>query len=133
LTPIGKNSSAKADTFIIPNDYLLAVKTFEDAGGQFVCWLTGHGHFDNFFDVEDHTTYGYQPMFNSGSCNPKYSANEFTKKRGEKSMDLFNYITVDTTSKLLHILRIGCNIDRWGRSRTSLTYHYGNHCIVSYS
>ena len=92
---------------------------------------SGHGHYDNFFDVTDHSTYGYQPMFNSASCAHKHSANEFAKKKGEKSMDLFNYICIDTTKTTIDILRIGCNIDVFGRSRKVLTYNYGAHCIMA--
>ena len=130
LSPKGKVGGSDA-SFTLPNDFLLAVKAFEDAGGKFVCWLTGHGHFDNFFDVTDHSTYGYQPMFNSASCAPKYSANEFVKKRGDKSMDCITYITVDTAKTTISFLRIGCNIDAWGRSRKVLTYNYVAHCITA--
>lgn len=131
LTPYGKVGSSFGTEFVFPTDFLLAVKAFEDAGGKFICWLSGHGHYDNFFDVTDHSTYGYQPMFNSASCAHKHSANEFVKKKGEKSMDLFNYICIDTTNTTIDILRIGCNIDVFGRSRKVLTYNYGAHCIMA--
>lgn len=131
ISPYGKVGSSGDTSFIFPTDFLLAVKAFEDAGGKFICWLSGHGHFDNFFDVTDHSTYGYQPMFNSASCAHKHSANEFVKKKGEKSMDLFNYICIDTTNTTIDILRIGCNIDVFGRSRKVLTYNYGAHCIMA--
>ena len=131
--PFSKGSRVKVvgTSFILPTEFLLAVKEFEDAGGVFICWLTGHGHQDNFFDVNDHETYGYQPMFNSASCSTKYTAWQFVKKRGTDSMDCFNYITVDCTQNLIKILRIGANVDVWGRNVTTLVYNYAEHCIVS--
>ena len=136
LTPYAKgflgngSQSTPNANYTLPTDFLLAVKDFEDAGGVFVCWLTGHEHADNFMDVEDHATYGYQPMFNAASCSARYSARDFVRKRGEASMDCLTYVTVDTEKMMLKFLRIGCNIDTYGRSRRVLGYHYGAHMII---
>ena len=115
----------------IPAAYLLAVKSFEDAGGNFICWLTGHTHQDCFYDVTDHDTYGYQQMFNSASCAHKHSWHDLYKEANTKSWDCINYITVDTTKKMLNIMRVGADVDTLGRGRHLLTYNYETHTIIS--
>lgn len=115
----------------IPTTYLTAVKNFEDAGGQFICWLTGHIHYDHFYDVIDHDRYGYQPMFNTATARTNFGARDFIKNYDDHTKDCYNYIAVDTTQKMLKIKRIGCNLDVLGRPRNVLTYSYDAHKIVA--
>lgn len=115
----------------IPASYALAVKEFQDGGGQFICWLSGHCHTDTFYDVLDHETYGYQFMINTSCASSSIGSPDSMRFGSYGNADTYNYIAVDTTKKIFELIRIGNNVDMVGRSRIFFAYHYGVHRIIA--
>lgn len=114
----------------INSSYATAVKTFMDNGGTFICWMSGHTHRDHFYDVANHDTYGYQLMLNTNGAVITSGAGDMIRLGTNGDADCYNYVTVNTTQKLLKVLRIGCNVDAIGRGRTVFVYDYVNHKVV---
>lgn len=111
------------------------VQSFIDAGGNFVCWLTGHAHTDWFGTLKEDITDSENPMHYSGQLNVSIDcacANggaivcDTERVIGEKSQDLFNIVSIDTYYKTLKIFRVGANYDSWMRKKDSICWDYGN-------
>jgi hypothetical protein len=110
--------------------YCQAVKDFMDAGGVFVCWLSGHHHIDHFYDLNDTDTYGHQLMLNTGCVSQDELDGDSVRKGSIGNKDLYNFVSVSTEMKMLKVLRIGSNTDYLGRSKIVFTYNYGIHKII---
>ena len=109
---------------------ILAVKTFIDNGGFFAGWLTGHTHLDFFFETPDDTVaYGHQPLFTTETSNHNYGQVDCDKSKGDMR-DALNYITIDTTLKVLKLCRLGINKDTMLRQKNVLVYDYESHKIM---
>ena len=106
-----------------------SVKTFEDNGGEFICWLTGHVHIDHFLDVTDHTTYGYQPLVNIATASSTATGAEHDMSR-DKVKDCVDFFSVNTTLKTFSIIRLGVNMDGLLRKKDVLSYDYAGHQII---
>lgn len=115
----------------IPASYCLAVKNFMDAGGIFVCWLSGHIHIDHFYYIEDTDTYGHQLMLNTAAVRQDKLTGEYVRKGSIGNRDLYNFVSVSTDQMMLKVLRIGANTDYIGRSKIVFTYHYGIHKMIA--
>ena len=111
--------------------YVAAVKEFEDAGGNFICWLSGHCHSDAFYDVANHETYGYQLHLNTTCASNTMGSFDSIRVGSYGNRDSFNYLCVDTTKKVVEVLRIGNNTDIIGRSKIYFAYHYGLHKLIA--
>lgn len=109
-------------------EYLQAVEEFIDAGGNFICWLHGHHHYKIFSYPE---AYPRQLDICVGSDNLGYENNYiWLKVEGTKSEDDFNVIGVDTYAKILRIVKVGVNYDRYMRHVDTLSFDYGNHRLI---
>jgi len=102
-----------------------AVDEFIDNGGEFICWLTGHTHFDS---IMTNTSYPGQLMISIATARASLhnidgvSSAYVTTDSG--IYDCFDVIGVDTTNKLLKICRIGYNIDSGMKERNIFCYNY---------
>lgn len=99
-----------------------AVDAFIAAGGKFIAWMSGHSHFDLCGIY--HGAHGDQLSltFENASCNASW--NDSARVRNTLSEQSFNCISIDTNSKLIKVVRIGNNKDRYLRSKKYLTYNY---------
>ena len=112
----------------ISNDTVLAIDNFQNNGGTFVCWLTGHSHRDCFGTI---TNYSNQLIYIIDTAGQKSLFDKRISKT--KTQDCFNVFVVDTKSKLLKIVRIGKSYDRYLRHVGSLCYNYEAHQLISNS
>lgn len=110
----------------IDGSFVNAVQSFIDAGGEFVCWLAGHTHCDYFGTLANHPnqtqitiTCAYHDQYDDGRVVDTPTA------------DSFNIVSFDTYSKLIKVLRVGNNEDRYLRPKNVLTWDYANKKIVS--
>jgi hypothetical protein len=103
--------------------YMEKVQAFMDNGGDFIVWLTGHGHIDY---VGCGQKYPNQLCIAIDSaCRHQSDAyNDFARIDGMPSQDLYNMVTVDTFCHLLKIVRIGADVDRFLRKRDTLCINY---------
>ena len=119
------NSGNNASSNWQPNASMVtAVDNFISNGGNFICWLAGHTHVDAFGTVGTQS----QAVLISASARFNYTRNIPNPKR--KFFDLFNYISVNTSSKVLCIKRIGATKSKGKGERDFLIYNYGTHTVL---
>lgn len=118
----------------LPESAMEAVKDFIDGGGKFVCWLSGHVHVDSLLTA---TGYTGQVMINIMSARYNYhpdgTAYYLSSYSREKWFDSYDYITFDTTHKMIKVIRIGYCEDGSMRRRERFCYDYGNKTLLSVS
>ena len=130
---VGDVGSTIFDNIHLAQDAVDAVHTFIQAGGEFICWLTGHTHQDMVMTESD---YGDQFMINIASAKYYYHSDGYSPAETEynaRGYDCFDYIGVDTTNKMIKVWRIGYNEDASMRIRNRFAYDYKNLKILSYS
>lgn len=101
-----------------------AVQDFIDAGGEFVCWFFGHSH-------KDEISYpgGNEDQLQIAiTCARSDSGNLDDGDRviGTKTQDAFNVMSIDTTDKLIKIVRIGADRNRELGAKRVLVYRYAD-------
>jgi hypothetical protein len=109
--------------------YQEKVAKFIDDGGDFVVWLTGHMHIDCVGNSEKFP--GQLCIaIDSLNCHQSDAYNDFDRTRGMPSEDLYNLVTVDTHDKLLKIIRVGCDVDRYLRKKDTLCINYKTYEVI---
>ena len=110
------------------NEYHSAINDFVVAGGEFIAFLTGHTHGD---DVWQCGTYPDQYAFGvtCATCYGYYSDQD--RILDTDSEMAFNVVSIDTSAKLIKIMRVGADVDNYMRSRKYLTFKYSTHQIVT--
>lgn len=102
--------------------YIPIVKTFIDNGGELVCWLCGHAHYDSI--TRTSVAKGSQLcvcVANAGRFGTNSSSVPITNSMiyvdfsDWQTFDLFNVVAVDTYYKLITIMRVGSHWDKYGR------------------
>ena len=106
---------------VYDTDFLDAVDAFIDGGGDFVCWLSGHTHWDT---ISYDTRYTNQ-LFVTITCAMPVGNND-ERNRDVKTGNGFvlNTVCVDTARKYIKLLRYGSEWDDCLR-------HVGN-CVINY-
>lgn len=112
----------------MPESAFTAVDTFIGNGGEFVCWLSGHTHGDYIGTVNGHTD---QIQIIVSTDNPDKPDSDAPMVRTTKSQDLFNIFVVDGVNKLIKLVRIGADKDRYLRSRKTLCLNYETKDVIS--
>ena len=105
-------------------DILQAVDDFIDAGGNFVCWLSGHTHYDN---VSYDTRFPRQ-LFVTISCALPNGMFDERMRSSEyyKTGILLNTVSVDLVRKYIKLLRYGAEWDDVLRHQGSCVIEYGS-------
>ena len=103
-------------------DPVNSVDSFIQAGGVFIAWLSGHSHFDCCGVYEGPHGNQLSLAFENASCNSYW--NDSDRVRNTLSEQSFNCISIDTSSKLIKVVRVGNNKDRYLRSKKYFTYKY---------
>lgn len=118
------------DDIHIPTDAMDAVQTFINAGGTFVCWLSGHTHIDNLLTA---TGYEGQFMLNIASARAGFHP-DGTITHPEGAFDYwyncFDLIGIDLYHNLITVYRYGWNMDSSMRVRNRFSYNYVTKKIV---
>ena len=97
-----------------------AVDDFQESGGTFVGYITGHFHRDMVNVVSN---YPKQLIFavSSGGQSP---IRDFTKVEGCKSYDDFQVISINTYDKTVKLIKIGADTDYYMRKKGTLCVDY---------
>lgn len=106
------------------------VQRFINNGGTFICYLTGHTHFDLISYVD---TYPQQLIITMDATG-RHACNDWSdmmRYNDEISRDLFNMIQFDTSSELIKITRCGANYDRYLRHKDTFCISYRTQQIIS--
>lgn len=97
------------------------VQSFIDAGGEFVCYLTGHAHRDRLSYLTD---YPSQICITIDAARTQDGYMDKVRTVGAKSQDLFNIVSIDTSDKVIRLCRVGADIDRYLRHSGMLCIRY---------
>lgn len=103
------------------------VDNYISNGGIFICWLQGHTHYPMIGTTPNHDKQLQVIVDNAGAFD---YYNNSSRVRGTKTQDGFNLISVDTQSKLIKVVRVGSQFDRFMRKMDVLCYDYGNQKLI---
>ena len=105
------------------------VQSFKQRGGTFVCYLSGHLHTDCFGVGVKYP----EQLCISIACASVSAAQPYCdmiRRVGDKTQDCFNLVGIDTNSKVIKIMRIGAEYDRYMRRRNVLCWDYKNNYLI---
>ncbi len=99
---------------------------FQEAGGIHICHLCGHTHYD-------HIGYTDAGILNiTVECATHYDAHtETVRKKGTKTFDCLNVVTVDTNTNRLKVIRIGNDTCASMKKKTAFCYDYVEKSMIS--
>ena len=112
----------------LPDSVFDIVDTYVNGGGEFICWIVGHAHYDQIGVVTGHSNQ-VMIVVNCGLTNSRYGDEQ--RENGTKTQDCFNVIGFDTTKKLIKICRIGSSLDWYMRSKNLLSVNYQTKQVVA--
>ena len=104
------------------------VDSFMNAGGDFIAWICGHSHRDLFGVLEKYPNQTCIAV-DCGLCTDYW--NDSFRRRGTKSQDCFNIMSINRSLNTFSIYRVGNNIDLQLRSKKCLVYNYATHKVIS--
>lgn len=97
-----------------------AVESFTEDGGEFVCWIGGHQHYDIVGTIAN--TSQLQIAIDCATCSGIYADSD--RVRHTKTQDSFNYLAIDTREKLVKLVRVGNTSNRYMQSKQTFVYRY---------
>lgn len=98
-----------------------AVNTFITNGGDFICWLTGHTHFDRIGHMANYPDQFAITMNNAGT--------KTSDSRG--AFYSGTMVIVDKTNTLIKLIRCGCTYDSYLKPKHTLCYNYSTQELIS--
>ena len=113
----------------LDSEYMDAVQTFINAGGEFVCYLAGHLHYD-IFSVNATYPTQYCIGIDAASVDQSNYYSDTQRTLGTKSEDLANIVVIDTSSKAVKVIRVGADTDHYLRSKKCMTFKYDTGTIL---
>ena len=102
-----------------------------DNGLDFALWLFGHHHRDYFGYLADYPTQ-FAISIDKAANNTSHERDSYRDSVG-RTVDCFNIIAIDTTCKVVTVMRIGNNRDKFMRQKNYLTFDYANGKIIGNS
>ena len=101
-------------------------------GLEFVCWLFGHEHLDHFGYIRDYPQQYALSVDKSAPAGNGWERDAIRQSTG-RSQDSFDIISVDTTLKVLTVMKVGNNMDKFLRQKNFMAFDYVNRIILSNS
>ena len=123
-------TSSVGDFFASP-EIADAVASFMAAGGEFICYLTGHVHIDLFgVGVAPYQDQLCISIATASAQNSATTYGDTARVIGTKSQDCLNILGFDTTSKTIKIYRIGVDHDRFMRTKDFISWNYATKTLI---
>ena len=119
-------NSGKYET-VLNNEAYKNVSRFIDNGGILVCWLAGHGHYDEIGVLEADQR---QVVIRCATANDiRYTQNHGGNERqnGKKSQDSFNCISIDPSQNLIYMVKVGADVNEDGERKRIMKYRYDDY------
>lgn len=117
----------------LQSDFQDAVQDFINGGGEFICWMCGHHHQDEFFLSENYPDQlcvvvdcDQRNLVMDAMATRANSFQSIVKPDKTKARDSFNIINIEPRQKLIRLYRIGTQYDTQNRRIGSLVYDYQN-------
>lgn len=109
--------------WLIADRWHNAIDDFVEAGGEFVCWLSGHTHADL---VCVNSNYPSQLVLEIDTATPNKSRpySDTARAIDTPTQDCFDLIGVDTRSKTLRVVRIGASENQYMQRKKALCLNY---------
>lgn len=109
------------------------VTDFITNGGSFMCYLTGHTHYDYTGYPESHPE---QLVISLASASSRryethLEFNDLPRYLATRTQDCFNVVTFDVGRHIIKCVRVGANANMFGQPRNSFAYNYSNHTFVN--
>lgn len=119
------------DTSICNVPYVTLVQNFINNGGELICWITGHSHYDAVSKTSEqqgsqiNICVAQAGRYGSAGTD-LWKSNSFIAVDFDdwKTFDLFNIMTVDTKYKFISLFRVGSCWDKMGRKIETCTIKY---------
>ncbi|MBP5093366.1 MAG: metallophosphatase family protein [Abditibacteriota bacterium] len=110
--------------------YQQIVDEFQKAGGEFVCWIGGHTHYDC---IAYNRNYPKQLCICVAGTNREQSEawDDSMRVDGTRSQDSANAFIVDTSNKLIKLIKIGNNSDNYQRPKNRITIKYDTRTLIT--
>lgn len=105
-----------------------AVDAFINNGGEFVCWLGGHLHYDHVGVITAHPN---QLLIAVATANVGAVWQDAVRDARFNSSDLFNVVSIDPHYKRISVYRFGAHWDKWMRHREAMVIDYANRTLLS--
>ena len=99
------------------------VQHFIEAGGEFVCYLSGHTHTDYLWYNENFPQH-LCVTIDSASVSHSNHWGDTYRVKGTKSEDLFNLFSFDLQQKMIKIVRIGANVNSAMQRKSMISVNY---------
>lgn len=126
--PFSSFEYGASSTSFIGGEFAEYIADFIDAGGNFICWLSGHQHCDGV-GVLSADKRMLDINVATASSSQLRTADAFIKL-GTKSQDCFNVLSIDYADKILKVMRIGRDYDRYMQHKDTFCYNYGTHKMM---
>ena len=109
-----------------------SVDSFQNNGGNFICYIGGHTHGDLFRPLKRYPNQ-LMVIIANASCYEHVNNADcwYSRSESDNSQDLFNLLNIDTENKILSIVRIGCCFDRYARHIGTISFDYENHKVLN--
>ena len=105
-----------------------AIDTFINNGGEFVCWLCGHTHYDQVAKVVSHPN---QMFICVGKASYITGWQDSARVINQDSEDLFNIIAFDYHQKVIKVFRVGGEVDQYMRHRGGFSLDWQNKTLLN--
>lgn len=105
----------------------VAVNTFMNNGGKFVCWLQGHSHQDAIYTLND---YGDQLCIQTASATNQETLVYKSDDTNDYNYDALTFVTVDESRSQVKFYRIGANINASGQIANAFVWDYAEKAMV---
>ena len=103
------------------------LKDFVDAGGEFICHLSGHFH----HDILGYTENDILNVVIECATNDHAGWCDSERIFGTKGYDCFNIVSVDRSLHTIRLVRVGNSFDFYGREKNVLCYDYLNKQVIA--
>lgn len=117
------------DTASISASIVNAVDAFQQNGGVFIGYLTGHEHSDAILTVDNHPNQLVINITCATNVNAQFRNSD--QYRYGDFANAFNLTTINTKEKTISIKRIGADMDMFLRDRKTFCYDYGAHRLLN--
>jgi hypothetical protein len=117
------------DYLHLPVEACLAVADYKNNGGNFICWLAGHTHYDYVLQLVDVERFGIQHMVVISSANGELGLGDSVKIADTKTYDVANIIGIDTDRHIIKSYRYGLQKDDLMREKEYLVIDYSQNII----
>ena len=108
----------------LTKDYIDAVTEFQEYGGNFICWLHGHYHYEIARTYHASDNVPDQLEICVGNAGITRANSRVARVSTTKSADWFNVLAIDTYGKLVKVISLGSTVNYHMGVRDTFCWNY---------